>query len=131
MEIIKRTSEPEKQTVSTKGYNEKMQVSFNNFGHIALRFFDSEFTPMPAKTTSVCKYCHNPIHTIEGVDTDWNHDTTGYALCIGVTDPDYLDKQYYATPNEEIPMTKPQETLVVLDAVESRDLIRFIKERLQ
>jgi len=32
MEIIKRTSETEKQTVSTKGYNEKMQVSFNNFG---------------------------------------------------------------------------------------------------
>ena len=130
MEIIKRTSETEKQTVSTRGYNEKMQVSFNNFGHIALRFFDNKFTPQPVKWKSTCKYCQRPIYTNREIYDTWFH-TEGYPLCIGITDPDEPDKKFYATPNEEIPMTKPQETLVVLDAVESRDLIQFIKERLQ
>ena len=130
MKIIKRTSETEKQTISTKGYNEKMQVSFNNFGHIALRFFDDIFT-QPGKWKSTCKHCQRPIHTYDEAYPTWFHDDSNYVICIGVTDPDEPNKKFYATPNEEIPMIKPQETLVVLDAAESRDLIRFIKERLQ
>ena len=129
MEIIKRTSETEKQTVSTKGYNEKMQVCFNNFGHIALRFFDDNFMPQPVKWKSTCKYCQRLIHTYNGAYPTWYHDETDSPMDDIVTTPNI--QTFYATPNEEIPMTKPQETLVVLDAAESRDLIRFIKERLQ
>jgi hypothetical protein len=129
MEIIKRTSETEKQTVSTKGYNEKMQVSFNNFGHIALRFFDSEFEPLPVKWKSNCKHCHKPIHTTKDAYPFWYHDESDSGDCDMKNDK--VKVIVYATPNEEIPMTKPQETLVVLDAAESRDLIQFIKERLQ
>ena len=87
MEIIKRTSETEKQTVSTKGYNEKMQVSFNNFGHIALRFFDDNFTPQPVKWKSTCKYCQRPIHTYNGAYPTWYHDETDSPMDDTVTTP--------------------------------------------
>jgi len=131
MEIIKRTSETEKQTVSTRGYNEKMQVSLNNYGHIVLRFFDDNFTPQPVKWKSTCKYCQRPIHTYNGAYPTWYHDETDNPMDDTVTTPDIPGEIFYATPDEEIPMTKPQETLIVLDAAESRDLIQFIKERLQ
>ena len=39
MEIIKRKTEAEIETVNTMGNT--MQIAFNNFGHISLRFFDS------------------------------------------------------------------------------------------
>lgn len=130
MEIIKRTSETEKETISTGGYNEKMQVSYNNFGHIALRFFDGVFIPQPVKWNSTCKFCLRPIHTEDGSYPNWFHDESNYGICVGVTDPDKPDERFYATPNEEIPMTKPKETLLVLDQSESNDLIKFIKNTL-
>lgn len=126
MEIIKRTSEVEKETVSSGEYNERMQISFNNFGHIALRFFDKNFKPQPTKLVSVCKHCDKSIHTIS--DNVWYHDDTGDVYCD--LQNDKVKAIVCAEPNEEIPLTKPQDTLIVLSATESQDLIEFIKQRL-
>ena len=112
MEIITRSSETEKQTVSTRGYNEKMQVSLNNYGHIVLRFFDTSDPDI-----SNCKNCGNLVH-YTGKVNGWVHQT--------VIPVDKVKECAKAEPKD-----KPQETLIVLDAAESRDLIRFIKERLQ
>lgn len=40
MEIIKRKTEVERETVETDEFN-KFQVSLNNYGHLILRFFPS------------------------------------------------------------------------------------------
>lgn len=129
MEIIKRTSETEKQTVSTKGYTEKMQVSFNNFGHIALRFWSE-----PTNDTKHCKHCGLAIYYLSG--KGWVHTVSDradniYCMMMGdepLPDGKSMSDLGVAEP-EETP--KPQETLIVLDAAESRDLIQFVKERLQ
>ena len=40
MEIIKRKTETDKETIGTGGNGNAIQISYNNFGHISLRFFD-------------------------------------------------------------------------------------------
>lgn len=131
MELIKRTSDIEKETVSTRGYNQKMQISYNNFGHIVLRFFDSDFTPLPVKWKSICKYDNKPIHTVNGSYPTWFHDDTNNRLCEGVMNPDNPGDSFYAEPNEDIPMTKPKDIVVVLDQTESTALIRFIQNTIR
>ena len=41
MEIIKRTSDTKKDGFDTHPFSRSMQVSFNSYGHLAIRFFDS------------------------------------------------------------------------------------------
>lgn len=126
MDIIKRESEIEKETVSTRGYNEKMQVSYNNYGHLVLRFF-SDAEPTPVKDKSTCKNCDEPIY-VRLMENVWYHENGDH----------YCDNRVqkigeialFAVPNEEIPLQKPNETLIVLDKTESTDLIRFVKNAL-
>lgn len=120
MEIIKRKAEAEKKTIDTTGYNMKMQVSYNDWGHIVLRFFSENFTPLPTKWRSVCAHCGKAIHTYNGAYPDWVHDDSAKTYCF-----DDVEK---ATPNEDIPMTEPEDTLIALDVGESKRLIKFIKE---
>jgi hypothetical protein len=128
MEIIKRTSETEKQTVSTRGYNEKMQVSLNNYGHIVLRFF----THHSNYDIDKCKYCDLPIYY---ENEKWYHriaDRAPNEYCAMMSDNPLLDgKMSDLQRAEPRAYVSPEETLIVLDQSESRDLIRFIKERLQ
>ena len=73
MEIIKRTSETKKEGIDTRPFSRSMQVSFNSYGHLAIRFFDSN-------------------------------------------EPD---------------ADKKDDTLIVFDMIESRQIIRFIQERVK
>ena len=128
MEIITRTSETEKQTISTKGYNEKMQVSYNNFGHIALRFFSVDHDN-PKNANSICKDCGGPITYAYNVGK-WEHVAT-LDNGVGKAYPPESRASHPAIPSQNVDLTPFRETLIVLDVAESRDLIQFIKERLQ
>ena len=113
MEIIKRTSETEKQTVSTRGYNEKMQVSLNNYGHIVLRFWSD------AVSITTCKVCGNPLTWYEA-DQVWQYNFSRW--CNNDTNLLHVpDKSSNAS----------QETLIVLDQSESSDLVNFIQQRVK
>ena len=42
MEVIKRKSETEKEHFDTAPYGMHMQISYNSYGHLAIRFFGQE-----------------------------------------------------------------------------------------
>ena len=121
MEIIKRTTEVEKETVSTTGYGERIQVSYNSYGHLVLRFFKHD--PVPVLSVSTCSTCETPIKRY-GKDT-WMHvNTVNIDAVTGVL------KDHPAIPAEE-PSSPSPETLIVLDQDESTSLIRFVQEHVK
>lgn len=126
MEIIKRVSETEKETVSTRSFGETMQVSFNNFGHLALRFFGQEYADIPIGTEASCATCGQKIQYLNFNEGKyWVHEH-----------PEHSDKRkcpdgISEASNREPIALPPKETLIVLDQSESDALIRFIKQRLQ
>lgn len=128
MEIIKRTSDIDRESFRAGTFGTKMQVSYNNYGHLVIRMFESNFKPVPVKWASLCMHDSKPIHTVNGSYPTWYHDETDNAECVGVINPDHPHGRFYAEPNEDIPMTKPVDVLLTFTESESRDIIRFIKE---
>lgn len=68
MEIIKRKTEIEKETVDTHGLT-KFQVSLNNYGHLTLRFYPSSLFDNEEKEQD--KKQEDTIVTL-----DWNETRT-------------------------------------------------------
>lgn len=109
MEIIKRTTtEVEKETVSTTGYGEKLQVSYSSYGHLVLRFFSLNIPD------SLCITCDVPVY-YDTLNKEWNHHNSLNAVCGK------------AVPKSSV----PKETLIVMDQNESASLIRFVQEHVK
>ena len=56
MEIIKRESEVKKERLDTSPFSEHMQVSYNSYGHLAIRFFnlpEAEDDQIPKKSDTL------------------------------------------------------------------------------
>lgn len=123
MEIIKRTTEVEKETVSSTGYGERIQVSYNSYGHLVLRFFNKD--PLPVLSASTCTICGTPVQRY-GKQT-WMH----VKSMISTSDTLItVPQEHTAIPKDEPPIP-PQETLIVLDQDESATLIRFVQEHVK
>ena len=129
MEIIKRTPKiSNKEILNTWYSGNKMQVSFNNFGHIALRFFRSQKGNNPI----ICKNCGFEIDKLD--DGTWYHRSTHTKLtnrnCRSMFDtpPENIEFGLIAEPKEDY---MEVETLIVLDNGESVDLINFIQNHVR
>ena len=133
MQIIKRTPEiKENITYNTWSNGGRMQVSFNDYGHISLRFFKSKKDNYP----TVCKNCGLLIFKVRD---EWCHRETPihkantFCAMMGNTPPPE------GTPTSELNIAHPSEendndtgeTLIVLDMGESSDLIRFIQDHVK
>ena len=131
MEIIKRKSVTEREAIRTDGFDANMQVSYNNYGHIALRFLN-------AQKKFTCKHCGLDIEqiadNIDNAGNNWYHSRIGVIqpnmYCIKMTDketPESLVGLPHAEPGEE---TGDRDTLIVLSTQESKKLIEFIKREI-
>lgn len=121
MELIKRKLELETEIDSEERV---LQVSYNSDGRLALRFYSpDEFAGQPEKRESICKHCGEAIHSGDTVYPYWYHDANLNRLCEG-------DDGATAIPNEEIPMHKAEEMLIVLSKMESEMLISFVRNNI-